>query len=276
MRELYRRKHSEDTRDLIDILQEPGLTENALASPERIDDLLPRKPSNRLHKVNNRALIIDNEDGTYHTIARDKAAADEVSAWTISEIERVGRVTTDFGLTLDNVITGKDFGLRVLRQVENQGIIQREAKNEFEKQVSADLTQVTNSVLSNQEIMFAKPDESFEYDVLLPIANQFIVDIEVKDHEIVREETHLNFDNMKQRIISVPLDKAKRISAVAIVVTKGFPRDKLNQLKELGTSRSVVLLDESGYKTEIERFILRVLLRRAGIPRRILTSRPAQ
>ena len=123
-------------------------------------------------------------------------------------------------------------------------------------------------MLPNLEIKFSKPDESFEYDVLLPVTNSLVIDIEVKDHEIVREETHLSFENMKQKIISGPLDKARRIRGVVMVVERGFPKDKLTQLRELGTSRGVVILDEDGYKGEIERLILQSLMRRAGVPRR--------
>jgi hypothetical protein len=95
-----------------------------------------------------------------------------------------------------------------------------------------------------------------------------VIDIEVKDHEIVREEAHLSFETMKQKIISGPLDKARRIAGLAIVVEKGFPKDKLNQLRELGISRGVLLLDETGYKSEIEKFVLQTLLWRVGVPRR--------
>jgi len=43
MRELYKRKHSEEVKELLDILGEPRLTEGAFASPERVDEFLPKK-----------------------------------------------------------------------------------------------------------------------------------------------------------------------------------------------------------------------------------------
>jgi hypothetical protein len=272
MRDLYKRKHSEDVKELLDILQEPRLTEEALANPERIDELLPRRPANRLHKVDGTGLIIDNDDGSFHIIAKNKTDAEAISSWTISEIEKLGSITRDFNLTLSSIAEGRNFAERLIRQVDNMGMVQREPKNDFERQVIEDVAQITNAAIPNLEIRFQKPDESFEYDVLLPVANGLVIDIEVKDHEIVREEAHLSFETMKQKIISGPLDKARRISGTAMVVEKGFPKDKLNQLRELGTSRGVTLLDEIGYKGEIERYILQTLLRRAGVPRRNLSA----
>jgi len=230
----------------------------------------PRRPSNRLHKIDGNGLIIDNDDGTFHVIGKTKTDAEAVVSWTVSEIERLGSVTRDFNLVLNSVVSGRDFAERLIRQVDNLGMVQREPKNDFERQVIESVNQITNAVMPNLEIRFSKPDESFEYDVLLPVANSLVIDIEVKDHEIVREESHLSFETMKQKIISGPLDKARRISGVAMVVERGFPKDKLNQLRELGSSRGVVLLDETGYNVEIERYILQTLLRRAGIPRRDL------
>jgi hypothetical protein len=271
MRDLYKHKHAEDVKELLEILQEPRLTEEVLTNPERIDEFLPRRPSNRLHKIDGTGLIIDNDDGTFHIIARNKADAESIASWTISEIEKLGSITKDFNLMLNSVVAGRGFAERLIRQVDNLGMVQREPKNDFERQVIESVGEITSATLPNLEIRFQKPDESFEYDVLLPVANGLVIDIEVKDHEIVREEAHLSFETMKQKIISGPLDKARRIGGVAMVVEKGFPKDKLNQLRELGTSRGVTLLDEIGYKGEIERYVLQTLLRRVGVPRRDLS-----
>jgi hypothetical protein len=267
MKLVLEQKRSEDVTELSEIIPDTELVQWTLG--ELRDTLQAyvrprRSASSRLYKVDS-SLLLDNHDGTFHVVAKKKNDAEGLVDWVLSEIGRVGGVTRDFGLSLSSVVAGRDFAVKVVNQIQNfTGMTECKPKNDYEREVAHEVAEMTNAILPNIEISFSKPSEKFEYDVLVPIANGEIVDVEVKDYGKVTEDAHKNSDTLKSKVISSPLDKAKRIGATkTIVVTRGFPQESFSQLKELATSRDVTFVEENNYKMEIERAIVQRVLRRS-------------
>ena len=265
-RDLVRSKHAKDSEDLRGVVENPELVKEVLPEEKDLEDLIPlRRVTGRLFRINGKGLLVDNNDGTFHVIAKNKTEGEELACWIEAEVRQVAKVTADFNLTLDKLLRGRDFALGLVKQVENLvAFEERTPKNPFEKDVAEGISAITNATLANVEASFAKPVETQEYDVLLPIANDFILDIEVKDYEAVKKEIHSTNENLKQKIVSGPADKAGMMEATPIVVVKGFPPEVFSQLKEIATSRKVNLLDVGNYRLEIEKIILKHLLRRVG------------
>lgn len=53
------------------------------------------------------------------------------------------------------------------------------------------------------------------------------------------------------------LDKAQRLKAQCIIIAKGFPEQTFQQIKDLTSSRNIILLDDVNYKKTLEKIILK-------------------
>lgn len=187
-----------------------------------------------------------------------------------SDFKQMGNVTKDFGLRFSKLMTAKEYASRILDLYE--GVTKNykfgPPRNEFEAQVIKDVAEITNSMLTNIEISFTKPNESFEYDILIPLLNDNILDIEITDYQSAREEIHETYDTLKSKLILSAIDKAQRLRAQVVIVAKGFPPSVFEQMKEFAISRKVALLNEEDYKKGIEEKIINVVLegyrRRSG------------
>jgi len=199
-------------------------------------------------------------------IGKDSGETKEVVDWIKAEIERLQSVTSDFGLSVRDVLIGHEYALDVLRRnASNPEIIEKTPKNDFEKDVGSKVRQITDGVLSNLELRFKKPSETLEYDLLIPLSDSSIVNIEVKDYETVKEETDRNSESLKSRVILNPIDKARRLGGSivkVVVIARGFTEHTFSQLKEFAESREVALLDGANYQTEIEKTIVQNALGR--------------
>lgn len=62
---------------------------------------------------------------------------------------------------------------------------------------------------------------------------------------------------MKSKLILSPIDKATRINAQVVVITKGFPDETLKNMRQFAVSRNVILLTENNYKEELQTLLVK-------------------
>jgi hypothetical protein len=174
------------------------------------------------------------------------------------ECEKIGNITKDFGLTYQGLISGKEYACSIIEKIEGLGNYKiNNPKNSFESTVIAEISKLTNSILTNIEIAFKNRNETFEYDILLALKKDLILDIEITDYDLAKEKIHENnVDTLKSQVILSPIDKAQLLGAKLVIIARGFPDDAFTKMKELATSRKVLFLSENDFYKSLEKLIM--------------------
>lgn len=259
-------KLKKDEDEIQRIINRPEFARKFLPKPEELASIIrTTRTRGKLYTIDERYLLVDHVDGTFHILGDEKKDVEGIGDWLANEITEISHITKDFNLSLDKLDLGRDFADGEISEIENS-VSRKElpSKNGFEVEVGERIATITNAMISNVEISFAKPAETQEYDILVPITREFILDVEAKDYETVKEEAHKTNETLKQKIIFGPADKAERIGATPFVVTKGFPPEALSPLQEIATSRKVNLYDAGTYHKEIEGIVLRQVFGELG------------
>jgi len=179
------------------------------------------------------------------------------------DFDNLNKVTKDFNLELTEYLVGKDYAMHMLTKsdIKFTSVNFTVPKNDFEQEIMHEVEKLTNCILNNVEIKFKEPTETFEYDILVPISDNEIIDMEVTDYETAKGKAYENLDTLKSQLILSTLDKSQRLKAVCIIIAKGFPDNIFNQMKEVATSRNITLLNEVNYKQNLEKIIFENFLK---------------
>lgn len=204
------------------------------------------------------SMILITSSESFIIVSENKKTIDDLLTSLDADFKELGDITKDFGLKYLGLVRGEMYASYMLKKnfkgMNDYKMIS--SKNEFEQEVINFISLITDSYLPNIEIFFSFPDESFEYDVLVLLDSKTIIDVEVKDYTQLKLESHQDYDSLKNKLILSPIDKAKKLDAKILVVTKGFPSQTFEQMKEFASSRDVVLLSEHNYKEEIQNILL--------------------
>jgi len=243
---------------------------SSLISPEMANILfrIPSKPSANLvrralrdapgrlyfHKKSP-TIIIPSSSNVFCVLSNEAKHVHNLVANIKSKFEELNNITRDFGLELLKILTSNDYQSFFLENIDKVKKIEfGEPKNSFEKEVINVCSQITSSFLSNVNVQFEEPSESFEYDVFVSFPPKSIVVIEPTDYTALRKELagqKIVPETLKSKIILAMQDKAQRLKAKSIVVVKGFPSNTFSQLKTIADSRGVILMTEKDYKEKL-------------------------
>lgn len=172
----------------------------------------------------------------------------------------LSEVTKDFGFEITGIWTGREYQEQILKRIGNiRNIHYKEPRNDFEREVIDVCKNLTDSFLSNVDMSFERPIENFEFDIFIGLTNLKKIIIEPTDYETLKEEM-TGGENLKSSLILRTLDKARRIGAESIVITKDVPAEIFDSIKEIADSRGVTLLNEKNYKTDLCDQLLESLL----------------
>lgn len=129
----------------------------------------------------------------------------------------------DFGLSFQLYI-GEKYSISILKTLVGQAKHKtNNPKNEFEH------AKITDCGLANKEIIFLNPDETLEYDVLVPVGMNKFLGIEITDYQSAKAKESLTNETLKSQLILNPSDKAKRLKAELISILKAFLRIHLTR-----------------------------------------------
>lgn len=211
------------------------------------------------HK-NSASVIWRTGSDSFYVISKTKEDAEKLIEMIKSEFERLNIITKDFGLELTGFLIGPDYQKALLQTYKNiQNITYGESRNEFEKGVIEFCSSFTTSFLHNTEISFIEPTETCELDIFIGFNEKLKLIIEPTDYESVKEEMPPT-ETLKSKIILGTHDKAQRIGAKVIVITRGFPDEIFKELKKIADSRHVTLLNDTNYKNELPSILWNSLL----------------
>lgn len=217
-----------------------------------------------LYTENPEYIVLSNGRSSMFLLTKNKDDVDKIFANIHENFKNINGITMDFDLILKEIISGREFSHGILKMKNFVSSIKNAIpKNEFEKAVIKDLSEISSGILSNISIEFTEPNEIFEYDILFPINENKIINIEIKDYESVKEgiRTSNNLDTLKSKIILSPLDKATRLGAELIVIIKGLDEERFKQINILAKSRKVLLFNENEYKHKLETILIERLFK---------------
>ena len=187
----------------------------------------------------------------------------ETIAKIIKKCKELNEVTSDFGLKFNGFLSSREYQEDLLNNLSHvEKIESGDPKNDFEKEVIQECEKITTSFLSNVNIKFKEPTETFEYDIFLSFGEQSRVIIEPTDYESLKNEIQngkFGQETMKSRIILGTMDKARRLQAESVIIVKGFPKEKFSALKSLADSRDVRLLSNETYKSNLPYVLMDIL-----------------
>jgi hypothetical protein len=247
--------------------------ETITASPETIEQLFPlrtvaEKISSRMFFAtegllppqchfykDNPSIILPLSSNVFYILSKSKKEAADLVQFIKSEFEKLNEVTKDFGLELAEFLTGRNYQEPLLKGSKNiQNINYKKPKDEFEEKIIGMCERTTSSFLSNVEVAFTEPTETYEFDIFIGISEDVKVIIEPTNYETIKDLIHtgeLSRETLKSKVILGTQDKAQRLGAKSIVIAKGFPEETFSELKKIADSRRVTLLNETNYENEL-------------------------
>jgi len=245
---------------LNDIISNSESVRSLLPNSDELERILHSMSSQEIYTTETEphSTILITSPESFIIISNKRTTANSLISTLHSDLQKIGNITKDFGLNYIGLAHGQKYAEYILKHAAG-GISSFKIippKNDFEEKVSKYVSTITDCFFSNIDITFDSPRETFEYDILIPFDRTSIIDIEVKDYSQVKEEQHEDSETLKNKLILSPIDKAKRLNAEVIVLTKGFPSQVFQQLKEFAISRGVTLLDENNYKKEIQLLLI--------------------
>jgi hypothetical protein len=203
-------------------------------------------------------LIYSKNNGEFVMVGRTASSIDSVVSSFNEEFRQINNISHDFGLTFGGIITGKEFAEQNLRSFVDAGSLSyKEQKNPFETQVIQDISKITTCMLSNVGLTFTKTSETYEYDILIPLEANTIINIEATDYSSAKQDVIDNKSSLKKDLILSTMDKVTRVKAESIIVSKGFPPNPFEQMKSIASFRNITFLDEKDYYNTIEEIIFR-------------------
>jgi hypothetical protein len=240
--------------------------ENIVPFPDFVVNLVPdaktftehlifdfESPSEYYFHKESSSVIIPFGVSSFCILTKTRKDADDLVKFLKQEFEELNSVTKDFGLELEEVLTGRKYQEHVLRASGNiQNLQMKEPQNEFEKEVIMFCSGITSSLLPNVEISFTEPVETYECDIFMGINETIKQIIEPTDYESMKGKIPQG-ENLKSQLILRTLDKAQRLGAKSAVITKGFPESAFNDLKKIADSRGIALLNETNYRSSLPR-----------------------
>ena len=205
-------------------------------------------PSNYYFHRHSSSVILPVDMDSFCIVSRTKEEATQLLQFIKSEFEKLNEVTKDFGLELVDFLTGRKFQESLLRSSENiENVAYKKPRNEFEKEIIDFCSKLTSSFLPNLEISFSEPTETFEYDIFLGLTENIKRIIEPTNYESIKDQMPKG-ENLKSQVILRTLDKAQRLEAKSVVITRGFAEETFKELKKIADSRGIVLLSDTNYK----------------------------
>lgn len=250
---------------ILEAVQNADLTKNILEQDENFEQdlLLPSFEGVFVTLDEPKGVILRIWKNCFIIIAKDIDTGMKINEKIKVDFDNLNKVTKDFELELTEYLTGKDYAMTMLTKsdIKFTSVNFTIPKNDFEQEILHEVEKLTNCLLNNVEIKFEEPTETFEYDILVPISDNEIVDIEVTDYETAKGKAYENLDTLKSQLILSTLDKSQRLKANCIIIAKGFPENIFNQMKEVATSRNITLLNEVNYKQNLEKIIFENFLK---------------
>lgn len=279
IRREIRKAVSENADRLAKALKEK--IEGIIPFPEIIENLVPdakllservlfdyEGPSEYYFHKKSSSIVLQTGPSSFCILTRTKDDADGLVKFLKQEFEKLNDVTKDFGLVLEEVLTGRKYQENILRSSGKiQNLQYKEPKNAFEKEIIDFCGQITSSLLPNVEISFVEPIETYECDVFIGVNESIKRIIEPTDYESVRTQMPQG-ENLKSQVVLRTLDKAQRLGANTVVITKGFPENTFTELKKIAESRGIVLLNEINYRNFLPRIFCGDLLKAFSEPQR--------
>jgi len=246
---------------LKEIIEDPNLIQKILPSIDHWLDILKNSSNETAFLTINepKCVIMGSErfSNILLMFSKNYNAILKLNEKIKTDFEKLNKVTKDFGLQMTGYLFGEEVGKYQLNKIEAiKSISYGPIKNDFEKEVFENIRSLTNCLLTNIEITYEKPTETFEYDILIPIEKDNMLNIEVTDYEMAKGKVHENVDSLKSQLILSSADKAQRLRATCIIIAKGFPSETFEQMKELATSRNVTLFNEHDYLANLEGIIM--------------------
>lgn len=234
------------------ILPSEDITKNLPPTEELILINLERENPFRFsfHKKSS-SVIIPLHSTLFYVLSRTKEEAKKLVEYLRSKFMELSEITKDFDLKIDEILIGREFQEHILKRVENiRDISYGEPRNDFEREVIDVCNNLMNSFLSNVNVSFEKPPENFEFDIFIGLTNKRKLIIEPTNYETIKKEKTAG-ESLKSSLILKTLDKARRLGAESIVITKDVPTEIFNSIKEMADSRGILLLNEGNYKTGV-------------------------
>lgn len=245
---------------LNDVFPNSNLVKNLLPDYNEIERMLSSMSSEECFTTETepKATIFVTSSESFIIISSERSTVNTLITKLDNDLRKIGDITKDFGLNYIGLAHGNKYADYMLRRIIGGEFYYKkiESKNDFEVKVSKYIASLTDCFFSNIEIHFDSPDETFEYDVVIPFDVNSVIDLEVKDYSSVKDEQHVISESLKSKLILSPVDKATRLGAEVVVVTNGFPAEVFEQLKEFAISRDVILLNEKNYKNELQSLLI--------------------
>jgi hypothetical protein len=210
------------------------------------------------------AIIIQDAVNCFVVLSANKQDCDKIVNDLQNSFQRLSSITKDFGYELDFFIMGKNFAKNWITSLPSvKGIAGKKSKNDFERKVVEILSSMTDSFVSNTEVFFLQPSESFEYDIILVLSDKMVIVIEVKDYktslqDIKKTKVSEPFkDNIKSHLLLRTVDKATRISphVQIVLILRGFPNPTFTSISELAKSRGILLFNDYDLEHKLKRLL---------------------
>ena len=182
------------TGKLSEMLTDPVSLRNLLPDAERLMTLIKSSAKDDLFIYDKEpsSLILKTASNGFLLISKNINAAKTLLTTLDADFQQINNITKDFGLDFRGFAVGEEYAKDTLpiQRANIKSYKLTPSKNAFEDEVLKHVSEITDCQLRNIEIEYDKPQEVFEYDLLIPLSEEIMIDVEVKDYRSLKDMSH--------------------------------------------------------------------------------------
>lgn len=242
------------------ILKDKSLVDKIIPDYAYYKDVLAENRSTNIYTCNNKleSVLVQFSSDEYCIISTNITKANELLEHLKKECRGVIEPKKNSGLKFRDLISSTKYATSIIESNVEIGNNYKlgKPKNDFELKVIKEVSKLTDSFLTNVEIRFSRAHETFEYDILVFLSGNLILDIEPTSFLLLKNTQSNMHKTMKSELILSAIDKSQKLRAKTIVITEGLAANTHDQMKKLADNRKITLLNEHNFKENLESIIL--------------------
>ena len=169
-----------------------------------------------------------------------------------TQLSGFAKLTENIGFEIGDLKAGRRFAQDwVETRPTVRSVTRGKPRNDFEATLVRIMARLTGSFISNATVTFDDPSESHEHDLIVRLARDWVLNVELMDYRSVQmalkdDVTRPFKENWKSTILLRTMDKAARLDSQTylVIMLRGFDYEIFQQMWKIGRDRGVVLLND--------------------------------
>lgn len=256
-RQVLEDKYREVIREEMEPIQEISPAIAPPLPPQMASMSLPFFPATA-HYISDETCItpIPDRQGVFFILSNNKNKCRNLKKKLIGEFENAHDLYHGLGIEQIRVHAGRDYSTDVISSKEPVSGITQGEPDDFEEEIFDEVKSISESFINNATVGFGEYAPEPEYDLLLSLTPNNILNIEVKDYSGVDDQPD------SDDIIDTPLKNAELLDVeLTLLVVRGIDDDRLDEFMRSAELRDrLEFCSKSDIAGRVEEYVEEIIL----------------